>query len=132
MFDDAFVDHFMNPRNVGIVENADGYGQAGSLECGDLTEVYITVDADIITDIRYRTFGCSAAIASGSMATELTKGKTLDEAMALTQEQIADGLGGISEAKMHCSVMAADAVREAVKDYRGKHPDDGTAEQESV
>ena len=123
MFDDPFVDHFVNPRNVGLIEEPDGYGKAGSLDCGDLTEIYISVSEGVITDIKYRTFGCSSAIASGSMATELAKGKTLTEAMALTQDQIADALGGISEAKMHCSVMAADAVREAIKNYYATHPE---------
>jgi nitrogen fixation NifU-like protein len=123
MFDDPFVEHFCNPRNVGRIEDPDGYGQAGSLECGDLTEITIRVLDGIIADIAYRTFGCSAAIASGSMATELVKGRTLDEAMALTQDEIADALGGLSEAKLHCSVMAADAVREAIRNYFDTHPD---------
>lgn len=110
----------MNPRNVGVIENADGYGKVGNPVCGDLMEMYIKVKDDVITDIKFRTFGCGSAIATSSMVTELAMGRTLDEAMKLTRKDVANELEGLPPQKMHCSNLAADALHEAIKDYRSK------------
>jgi len=114
------MEHFMNPRNVGVIENPDGYGKVGNPVCGDVMEIFITVIDDVITDIKFRTFGCGSAIATSSMVTELAKGKHLDEAMKLTRSDVANELEGLPPQKMHCSNLAADALHEAIKDYRNK------------
>jgi nitrogen fixation NifU-like protein len=111
------MDHFMNPRNVGVLEDADGVGRAGNPVCGDLMEMSIKVEENVITDIRFRTFGCGAAIATSSMATELIKGKTIDEALEISNRAIAEALDGLPPIKMHCSVLAAEALRVTLADY---------------
>jgi len=114
------MEHFMNPRNVGTIENPDGYGKVGNPVCGDLMEMYIKVKDDIITDIKFQTFGCGSAIATSSMVTELAKGKHADEAMEITRDDVASELDGLPPQKMHCSNLAADALHEAIKDYISK------------
>lgn len=114
------LDHFMNPRNVGVIKDADGYGKVGNPVCGDLMEMYIRVKDDIITDIKFKTFGCGSAIATSSMATELARGMHLDEAMKLTRNDVATELDGLPPVKMHCSNLAADALHAAIKDYKEK------------
>jgi nitrogen fixation NifU-like protein len=120
MYSEKVLDHFRNPRNVGEIDDADGVGSVGNPVCGDMMSIYIKVKDDKIEDIKFRTFGCGAAIATTSMTTELAKGKTLDEAMTITRKDVADELGGLPPVKMHCSNLAADALHEAIKDYRGK------------
>jgi nitrogen fixation NifU-like protein len=120
MYSEKVLDHFRNPRNVGEIEDADGEGTVGNPVCGDLMTIYIRVNNDKISDIKFKTFGCGAAIATTSMTTELARGKTLDEAMTITREQVAEELGGLPPVKMHCSNLAADALHEAIKDYREK------------
>jgi nitrogen fixation NifU-like protein len=114
------LEHFTNPRNVGVIENPDGYGKVGDPVCGDLMEMYIKVKDDIITDIKFRTFGCGSAIATSSMTTEMAKGMHVDEAMKLTRNDVATELEGLPPVKMHCSNLAADALHEAIKDYKAK------------
>jgi nitrogen fixation NifU-like protein len=123
-YSERVIEHFQNPRNVGTIEDADGVGKMGSPVCGDLMEIYIKVDNSHITDIKFRTFGCGAAIASGSMASEMIKGKTLAEAEALTDEDVAGALGGLPEKKMHCSNLAASTLHKAIEDYCNKHNED--------
>lgn len=120
MYNPLVIEHFNNPRNVGIIENADGEGSVGNPVCGDVMKLYLKVEGDRIKDIRFQTFGCSAAIAASSMVTEMMKGKTLDEALALSEMAVADALGGLPPSKMHCSNLAADALHRAVRDYVGK------------
>jgi len=120
MYSDKVLDHFRNPRNVGEIEDADGVGTVGNPVCGDMMSVYIKVEDDKIADVKFRTFGCGAAIATTSMTTELAKGKTLDEAMEITRDMVAEELGGLPPVKMHCSNLAADALHEAIENYRGK------------
>ena len=112
------MDHFTNPRNVGLIENPDGFGKVGNPVCGDLMEMYIKVENDIITDIKFKTFGCGSAIATSSMVTELAIGKTIDEALAITRNDVADELDGLPPQKMHCSNLAADALHAAIEDYK--------------
>ena len=114
------MDHFRDPRNMGEIPDADGVGTVGNPVCGDLMNIYIKVDDEKITDIKFKTFGCGAAIATSSMITELAKGKTLDEAMKITRQDVADSLDGLPPVKMHCSNLAADGLHEAIKDYRQK------------
>ena len=114
------MDHFMNPRNVGTIENPDGYGKVGNPVCGDLMEMYLKVKDDTIEDIKFQTFGCGSAIATSSMVTELAKGKHVDEAINITRKDVADELEGLPPQKMHCSNLAADALHEAIKDYQSK------------
>lgn len=116
-YSDKVMDHFMNPRNVGVLEDADGVGRAGNPVCGDLMEMSVKIDSGIISDIKFRTFGCGAAIATSSMATELIKGKTIDEALQISNRAIAEALDGLPPIKMHCSVLAADALRTTLADY---------------
>ena len=120
MYSEKVLDHFRNPRNVGEIDDADGVGSVGNPVCGDVMSIYIKVKDDKIDDIKFKTFGCGAAIATTSMTTELAKGKTLDEAMTITRQDVADELGGLPPVKMHCSNLAADALHEAIEDYRGK------------
>ena len=116
------MDHFVNPRNVGEIENPDGVGEAGNPKCGDIMKIYLKVnDAKIIEDVKFKTFGCASAIASSSMATELIKGKTIDEAWDLTNRAVAEALDGLPPIKMHCSVLAEEAIHAALNDYRAKH-----------
>lgn len=122
MYTDIVLDHFSNPRNVGIIEDADGYGKVGSPVCGDLMETYIKVEDGHIADVKFRTFGCGAAIASSSMATEMVKGQPLEVIARLTDEQVAEALGGLPEAKMHCSNLAASALNAALENYYETHP----------
>jgi nitrogen fixation NifU-like protein len=119
-YSEKVLDHFKSPRNVGIIEDADGYGKVGNPVCGDLMEIYITVKDNIIHDIKFKTFGCGSAIATSSMITELAKGKHIDEAMKITRQDVADELDGLPPKKMHCSNLAADALQEAIKDYKRK------------
>jgi nitrogen fixation NifU-like protein len=117
------LEHFLNPKNVGIIENPDGYGKVGNPVCGDLMEMFIAVKDDIITDIKFRTFGCGSAIATSSMVTEMAKGMHVDQAMKLTRNDVANELEGLPPQKMHCSNLAADALHEAIKDYKRKKED---------
>ena len=114
------MDHFTNPRNVGTIENPDGYGKVGNPVCGDLMEMYIKVENNVITDIKFKTFGCGSAIATSSMVTELAIGKTVEEALKITRNDVANELDGLPPQKMHCSNLAADALHEAIKDYKNK------------
>ena len=123
MYTPIVLDHFTNPRNVGVIENPDGYGKVGSPVCGDLMEITIKVEDGHIADIKYRTFGCGAAIASSSMASEMVKGQPLEVAAELTDQQVAEALGGLPEAKMHCSNLAASALQAAIQDYYERHPE---------
>ncbi|MBI2857285.1 MAG: Fe-S cluster assembly scaffold protein NifU [Chloroflexi bacterium] len=116
-YSDKVLDHFRNPRNAGDMENPDGTGRVGNPVCGDIMELYIRVVDDVIVDARFRTFGCGAAIATSSMVTEMIKGKSLTEALGISNRTVAEALGGLPPAKMHCSVLAEDALREAVNDY---------------
>ncbi|KAF5051257.1 Iron-sulfur cluster assembly scaffold protein IscU [anaerobic digester metagenome] len=110
----------MNPHNVGVIENPDGYGKVGNPVCGDIMEIFIKVSDDVIEDIRFRTFGCGSAIATSSMVTDMARGKTLDEALKITRDDVATELEGLPPKKMHCSNLAADALHAAIEDYRGK------------
>lgn len=114
------MEHFMNPKNVGVIDNPDGYGKVGNPVCGDLMEIFIKVKNDIITDIKFKTFGCGSAIATSSMVTELAKGKHVDEAIKITRNDVADELEGLPPQKMHCSNLAADALQAAIKNYKSK------------
>ena len=114
------MEHFANPHNVGEIENADGIGKVGNPVCGDIMNMYLKIDNNVITDVKFKTFGCGAAIATSSMATDLIKGKTVDEALKLTNEAVAEALGGLPKIKMHCSVLAEQAVRSAIDDYLKK------------
>lgn len=118
MYSEKVMDHFRNPRNVGEIQDADGVGTVGNPVCGDVMAIYIKVKDNHIDDIKFKTFGCGAAIATSSMITELAKGKSLDEALKITRNDVADLLDGLPPIKMHCSNLAADALHEAVKDYR--------------
>ncbi len=117
------MDHFMNPRNVGVIEDADGVGRTGNPVCGDLMEMSVKIDKDVITDIKFRTFGCGAAIATSSMATELLKGKTITKALEISNRAIAEALDGLPPVKMHCSVLAAEALRATLADYYTRQGD---------
>ncbi len=120
MYSEKVMDHFANPRNVGEIPDADGIGKVGNPQCGDVMWLYIKVKDGILTDIKFKTFGCGAAIATSSMITELAKGKTLDEAKKISRQDVAESLDGLPPTKMHCSNLAADALREAIKDYEAK------------
>ncbi len=120
MYSERVMDHFMNPRNVGDMENPDGVGIEGNPTCGDAMKIYIRVEDGRITDAKFKTFGCGAAIAVSSMVTEMVKGKTLDEALAISKETVANELGGLPPQKMHCSNLGADALKKAIDDYKSK------------
>jgi len=120
MYTEKVMDHFRNPRNMGDIPDADGIGTVGNPVCGDLMTIYIKVKNDRIEDIKFKTFGCGAAIATSSMTTEIAKGKTLEEAMKITRASVADSLGGLPPVKMHCSNLAADALHAAIEDYYKK------------
>ena len=120
VYSDKVMEHFANPRNVGEIPDADGIGKVGNPQCGDVMWLYIKVKDNIITDIKFKTFGCGAAIATSSMITELARGKTIEEAKKISRADVADQLGGLPAVKMHCSNLAADALKEAIKDYEAK------------
>jgi nitrogen fixation protein NifU and related proteins len=119
-YSETVMDHFRNPRNVGEIENPDGVGEVGNPKCGDIMKIFIKVEDNIIKDIKFMTFGCGSAIASSSMASEMIKGKTLEEAWSLTNKAVADALEGLPPVKMHCSVLAEEAIHKAINDYRVK------------
>ena len=121
LYSSTVMDHFRNPRNVGVIENADGVGEVGNPVCGDIMKIYLKIDDNIISDVKFETFGCGSAIASSSMATELIKGKPLSEALELTNKAVAEALNGLPAHKMHCSVLAEQAIRAAIKDYYDKN-----------
>ena len=117
LYSEKVMDHFTHPRNVGVLEDANGVGEVGNAKCGDIMKIYLKIENDIIEDVKFETFGCGSAIASSSMATEMIKGKSIHEAMALTNKAVAEALDGLPAHKLHCSVLAEEAVRAAVKDY---------------
>ena len=117
MYNDTVMDYFTNPRNVGEIEDASGVGTVGNAKCGDIMRIFIKVEDNIITDVKFKTFGCGAAIATSSRATEMVKGKTIEEALALTNKDVTDSLGGLPAVKLHCSVLAEEAVKSAMQDY---------------
>ena len=121
LYSEKVMDHFRNPRNVGFVENADGVGEVGNAKCGDIMKIYLKIENDVITDVKFETFGCGSAIASSSMATELIKGKPLSEALTLTNKAVTEALDGLPAHKLHCSVLAEEAIKKAVKDYYDRH-----------
>ena len=123
MYSEKVMDHFANPRNVGEIENASGSGTVGNAKCGDIMKMDIKVVNGIIVDVKFKTFGCGAAIATSSMATEMVKGKTIEEALQLTNKAVAEALDGLPPVKMHCSVLAEEAIHAAIEDYRAKHPE---------
>ena len=120
LYSDKAMEHFRNPRNVGVIEDADGVGEVGNPVCGDIMRIYLKIADQIITDVKFETFGCGSAIASSSMATELIKGKPLSEALALTNRAVAQALDGLPAHKMHCSVLAEEAIKKAIQDYYDK------------
>ena len=120
LYSDKVMDHFMNPRNVGIIEDADGVGEVGNAKCGDIMRMYLKIDNDVITDVKFEKFGCASAIASSSMATELIKGQKVEDAMTLTNKAVAEALDGLPDYKMHCSVLAEEAIQAALEDYNKK------------
>ncbi|MBQ6385203.1 MAG: Fe-S cluster assembly scaffold protein NifU [Lachnospiraceae bacterium] len=117
LYSEKVMDHFRNPRNVGFLEDANGIGEVGNAKCGDIMKVYLKIRNDVIEDVRFETFGCGSAIASSSMATELIKGQPVSEAMKLTNKAVAEALDGLPDYKMHCSVLAEEAIRSALEDY---------------
>ncbi|MFN3966083.1 MAG: Fe-S cluster assembly scaffold protein NifU [Endomicrobiia bacterium] len=119
-YSEKVMEHFRNPRNVGEIENPDGVGHVGNPVCGDIMELYIKVENDVIVDAKFKTFGCGAAIATSSMVTELVKGKTIDEALKISNRAVAEALGGLPPIKMHCSVLAEEALKSAIEDYLKK------------
>ena len=121
LYSEKVMDHFRNPRNVGVIEDADGVGEVGNAKCGDIMKMYIKVENDILVDVKFETFGCGSAIASSSMATEMIKGKPLKEALQLTNKAVTEALDGLPAHKLHCSVLAEEAVQAAVRDYYQKH-----------
>ncbi|MGI5891662.1 MAG: Fe-S cluster assembly scaffold protein NifU [Bacillota bacterium] len=120
-YSEKVIDHFSNPRNLGKMEDADGIGEVGNAKCGDIMKIYIKVDDGVISDVKFNTFGCAAAIATSSMATEMIKGKTIEEALKLSNKAVVEALDELPPAKMHCSVLAEEAVRAAIKDYYDKN-----------
>ena len=121
LYSEKVMDHFRNPRNVGVIEDADGVGEVGNPVCGDIMKIYLKIADDTITDVKFETFGCGSAIASSSMATEMIKGKPLDEALALTNKAVTQALDGLPPQKLHCSVLAEEAIKKAVQDYYDRH-----------
>ena len=117
LYSETVMDHFRNPRNVGALENPDGVGEAGNPVCGDIMKIYLRVEDEVITDVKFETFGCGSAIASSSMATELIRGRPVCEALALTNKAVAEALGGLPAHKLHCSVLAEEAIKKAIEDY---------------
>ena len=121
LYSEKVMDHFMNPRNVGVIEDASGVGEVGNAKCGDIMKIYLKIENDIIEDVKFETFGCGSAIASSSMATEMIMGKSIYEAMELTNKAVAEALDGLPAHKMHCSVLAEEAIKQALKDYFDKN-----------
>ena len=122
-YTEKVMDHFMHPRNVGEIADASGVGEVGNAKCGDIMKIYIKVDEnEVITDVKFQTFGCGAAIATSSRATEMVMGKTVDEALKITNEMVTESLGGLPPVKLHCSVLAEEALHAAIEDYRKNHP----------
>ena len=121
LYSEKVMDHFTHPRNVGVIENADGVGEVGNAKCGDIMRIYLKIQDGIVEDVKFETFGCGSAIASSSMATEMVKGKPLSEALLLTNKAVAEALDGLPAHKMHCSVLAEEAIKAAVKDYYDKN-----------
>jgi len=119
-YNETVMDHFMNPRNMGEMENPDAVGEAGNPVCGDVMKIFLKIENDRIIDVKFKTFGCGAAIASSSMATELMKGKTIEEALKITNEKVTEALGGLPEAKLHCSLLVEEALKVAIENYRSK------------
>ena len=117
LYSDTVMEHFRHPRNVGVIENADGVGEVGNAKCGDIMKIYLKIDDDVVTDVKFETFGCGSAIASSSMATEMIKGKPVSAAMELTNKAVAEALDGLPARKLHCSVLAEEAVKKALEDY---------------
>ena len=132
MYSEKVMNHFSNPRNVGEIENPSGTGTVGNAKCGDIMKMDIQVEDGIITDVKFKTFGCGAAIATSSMATELVKGKSVAEALKLTNQAVAEALDGLPPVKMHCSMLAEQAIHAAVKDYVAKHPEEAAKENINV
>lgn len=120
MYSDKVMDHFTNPRNVGDIKDADGVGEVGNAKCGDIMKMYIKVEDNVITDVKFKTFGCGAAIATSSIATELVVGKTIEEALKITNKAVVEALDGLPHEKVHCSVLAEEAIKAAIDDYRAK------------
>ena len=121
LYSEKVMDHFMHPRNVGVIENADGVGEVGNAKCGDIMKIYLKIENEIIVDVKFETFGCGSAIASSSMAPEMIMGKSIHEAMQLTNKAVAEALDGLPLHKMHCSVLAEEAIKGALKDYFDKN-----------
>ena len=121
LYSEKVMDHFRNPRNVGVLEDADGIGEVGNAKCGDIMKIYLKIENDVIEDVKFETFGCGSAIASSSMATELIKGKPLSEALSLTNRAVTEALDGLPAHKIHCSVLAEEAIKLAIKDYYEKN-----------
>ncbi len=121
LYSEKVMDHFRNPRNVGVIDNADGVGEVGNAKCGDIMKIYLKIDDDIVTDVKFETFGCGSAIASSSMATEMIKGKPVDQLLELTNKAVVEALDGLPAHKLHCSVLAEEAVKSALKDYYDRH-----------
>ncbi|MBR1398428.1 MAG: Fe-S cluster assembly scaffold protein NifU [Selenomonadaceae bacterium] len=120
LYSEKVMDHFRNPRNVGSIENADAIGEVGNAKCGDIMKIYLKIDNDIVSDVKFETFGCASAIASSSMETEMIKGKPLDEVLQLTNKSVTESLDGLPKHKIHCSVLAEEAIKAAVKNYHDK------------
>ena len=120
LYSETVMDHFRNPRNVGVIEDADGVGEVGNAKCGDIMKIYLKIENDVVKDVKFETFGCGSAIASSSMATEMIKGKPLKEVLSLTNKAVVEALGGLPAHKLHCSVLAEEAVKVALKDYYDK------------
>ena len=127
LYSEKVMDHFLHPRNVGVIEDANAVGEVGNAKCGDIMKMYLKIEDDIIQDVKFETFGCGSAIASSSMATEMIKGKPLSEAMQLTNQAVTEALDGLPAHKLHCSVLAEEAIRSALEDYR-KRQEKGAAE----
>ena len=123
LYSEKVMDHFLNPRNVGVIEDANGIGEVGSAKCGDIIKMYLKIENDIVEDVKFETFGCGSAIASSSMATELIKGKPLSEVRKLTNKAVAEALDGLPSYKMHCSVLAEEAIQAALEDYESRKAD---------
>ena len=121
LYSDKVMDHFEHPRNVGEIVDADGVGQVGNPKCGDIMKMYLKIDGDVITDVKFKTFGCGSAIATSSMATEMIKGKSINDAMSLTNQAVTEALDGLPAVKIHCSVLAEEAIKNALKDYYEKN-----------
>ena len=121
LYSEKVMDHLMHPRNVGVIEDADGIGEVGNAKCGDIMKIYLKIENDIIVDVKFETFGCGSAIASSSMATEMIKGKSINDAMALTNQAVTEALDGLPPVKVHCSVLAEEAIKNALKDYYEKN-----------